>query len=268
MKKLMTVLMLIGVLLAGSATVEAKTTTKRKSTTTKKKTTSVLPVTKGEIKKYGDYLTTQVFSIKKGKDNKVTIEYPIAGNEALVNAIRQSIKNSLDDKFTGSLQTPEALLRSVMKGKKDMEFGMEGESLEEDIFVKYHSPNIITYEDSGYSYMGGAHGIGWVTGDTFLVDNGEIFDISMLPDFSKMRPYIMEGIARNFDVEVYQLNDYLFNPDEVDYSGTYIITPEGITFIYQPYEIADFATGIIKATVPVTNEVLNMLTPEGREFFK
>lgn len=266
MKKI--VLLLI---LAMAFTTATEAQTRKKSGSGKKKSSSaaVLPVTKGETKQYGDYLTTQLFTVKKGKDNKVEIEYPISGDPVLVNAIRKKIKDSVNDKFTGSLDTPDALMRSALKGKKDVKFGQEGESLSQEIKVVYSSPEVITFTDNGYWYGGGAHGMPWSTGKTFLVADGSILTSDMLPSFSKMKPYIRKGFAKSYGVRESEVGDYLFDsngPD--DYSGTVFVTDQGLVIIYQPYEISPYSSGAPTAVIPLAEEIINLFPAKGKRFIK
>lgn len=236
----------------------------------KRKTSSAtLAVTKGETKSYGDYLTTQVFSVKKGMSNVIKVEYPISGDSKMVNTIRKHIKELLDDKFAGSLETPDALLRSAIKGYRDVNFGQEGEQIEQEISLNYVTPKEVTIFNEGYVYMGGAHGMPWEVGQTILIDNGQIFDESMLPAFSKMKPYIIKGLCKYFQCTESGLSNELFDsPNNLEYPSTVFITGEGINFIYAPYEIAPYSAGIPKAVVPATSEIINMLTPAGQKFFK
>lgn len=250
--------------------VSAEAQTRKNTSKTKKASTSVLPVTKGAVNEYGDDLSTQIFTIKKGKENKIVVEYPIAGNPQLVSAMRQYIKNRLNDKFTGSLESPETLLRDVMKTKKDVSFGQEGESIEQEILVSFHNPDIITLEDKGYSYMGGAHGMPWSTGATFLKSDGTELSKSMFPSISRMRPYILEGLGKYFEVSPSRLGEVCIfeNINEMDYPSTpIIVNKDGINFLYQVYEIAPFSSGIPVAIVQPTAQILEMLTPAGRRFF-
>lgn len=263
------VIYLLALVLVFSVSAEAQTR-KKTSKSKKSSTASVLPVTKGAVKEYGADLTTQMFTIKKGKENEIVVEYPIAGNPQLVNAMRQYIKSSLNDKFTGSLDSPEALLRNVMKTKKDVSFGQEGESLTQEIIVSYDNPKIITLEDKGYLYEGGAHGMPWFTGATFLKSDGTVLTKSMFPSISRMRPYILEGLGEYFEVSPSELSDdYIFgNAYDLDYPDTEIIVNnDGILFIYQAYEIAPFASGIPVAVVKPTPQIIDMLTPAGKRFF-
>ena len=75
-------------------------------------------------------------------------------------------------------------------------------------------------------------------------------------------------MAKDRDVSVNDLDNILFNIDEIDYSGVVYLTEEGINFVYQPYEIAPYSEGIITSVVPATSEVINMMTPQGQRFFK
>lgn len=267
MKKVISVLAIAMALVFSGITAEAAPK-KKTAAKGKKKTTAVLPVTKGETKQYGDYLTTQMFTIKKGKECGLEIEYPVDGNPQLVNAIRKYIKNRVDEKFTGSLETPEQLMRSAMKDKRDVSFGEEGESMKDAIKVVYASPTIITLEGSGDSYMGGAHGYFWDTGSTFLVKDGKEFDSSMFPSINSFRSKILQGIATANDATVSDVKDWLFSADDIDYPATVLITDEGIVLLYQPYEVAPFAEGIVKGVIEPTPDIINSLTPSGREFFE
>ena len=265
MKKFL-VMMLMGLLLAGNVSIEAKTTKKTK--TTHKKTTSTLPVKKGEIKKYGDYLTTQFFSAKKGKDSKVELEYPIDGNPQLVSAMRQFIKDRLKSDYTGSLESPEGLIRSVLKDKRDVQYEGIGESLTSEIEVEYATPSIITLKDEGYWYGGGVHGDVWEIGATFLVKDGTVLTTDMFPPIYVMRDTILQGIADKSGVSMAEVYDGLYNASEIDYPGVVLIDEDGINFIYQLYEIAPFSEGIIKCVIAPTPDLVNSLTPEGQKFFK
>lgn len=228
---------------------------------------NIIPVVEGERKSYGEYLTTQIFSVSKGNDSKITVEYPIAGHTELVKALRNYIKDCLDKRFTGSLERPDELLKKVISDKKDVQFGDEGESLTQDIQVIYTDPSIITLSDTGYSYYGGAHGSSWNSGATFLIKNGQKFALTMLPPYPRMKQFILRGLAKHFNTTESNLSDYVFNPKDIAYPGVVIITKEGLNFLYQPYEIAPWSSGAPVSVVPVTPSIINMLTPSGRLFF-
>ena len=271
MKRIINFLLIFS-MLAGFAGMDAKTT---KSKSKKKTTTQTkLPVTKGETKQYGDYLTTQFFTVKKGKENKVTVEYPIGGNPQLVKTLRDAIVESMINGDETSAkkpaiapETPEELLRKMLKGKKDVGYNQIGESLEEDITISYASPSVVTLSDVGYSYTGGAHGLPWSLHTTYLVEDGSKLDSSMLPSIDKMRPYILNGIAKYYDTSVSNLSDYLFeNPRDIDY-GTVYVNGDGLNVIYQVYEIAPYSDGQINAVIPIS-DIYNIVSPTVQKFLK
>lgn len=270
MKRIINFLLIFS-MLAGFAGMEAKTT---KSKSKKKTTQTKLPVTKGETKQYGDYLTTQFFTVKKGKENRVTVEYPIGGNPQLVKTLRDAIVERMvkEDKTSAKKpaiapETPEELLRKMLKGKKDVIPNQIGESLEEDITITYASPSVITLSDEGYLDAGGVHGMPWSLHTTYLVEDVSRLDSSMLPPIDKMRPYILNGIAKFYDTSVNNLSDYLFeNPRDIDY-GTVYVNGDGLNVIYQVYEIAPYSMGYINAVIPIS-DIYNIVSPTVQKFLK
>lgn len=264
MKKLIVALMAVVLVCSGGYA------QKKRSGKSKGKASTSLAVTKGNTSEYGNgCLSTQMFSLKKGKENKLEIEYPTGGNPELVKAVRNYIKDCLDNKFMGSLDTPDALMKKVMKDKKDIAPGRGGESLSEEIKVAYANNNIVTFEDEGYMYMGGAHGASWTGGETFLVADGQVFDESMLPSFSVMKPYILSGLAQYFGVSAKDLGEELMGSvDSLDYPGVFYIKDNGLNFVYQQYEIAPYSAGIPTAVVPITQEVINLFPASAKPFFQ
>lgn len=255
MKKVLALALSLAILAFG---VEAKTT-KRTSRTTSR--TSSAAVTKGATHKYGDYLTTQEFKLKKGK-NEYSVEYPVSGNPQLVNAMRDYIKECLFPKFKGSLATPDALLKGAVAN-------VERDSQEEvELKVIYSSDYAVTL--SGYSdvyWKGAAHGTYAVLGATFLVTDGTVFDIDMLPSFNAWEEKIKQGLADFFEVRIRDLSDYLFDINDLSYPGTAYLTDKGILLQYQPYEIAAWAMGAPASVIPATSANISALSAEGRAFF-
>ena len=83
-----------------------------------------------------------------------------------------------------------------------------------------------------------------------------------------MRPYILRGLAEYFGCSINELSDYVFEINALEYPATVYITAQGITFIYQQYEITAYVYGIPTAVVPATVEVVDMLTAAGQKFFR
>lgn len=240
MKKVLSlIILLMAVFMAFPTMAQTK-----KKAAPKRTATAVPAVVKGEIQEYEDYLTTQFFTIKKGKSS-ISVEYPIAGKPALVNSIRNYIKNLLAEEYKGSLATPDGLLKSAIKGIS------KGEQLEENIKVEISSKHIITFTFDCYMDMGGAHGFSAEGGKTFLVENGkEIQEYETFPEFKKAKKHILESLANYFETTVSGLSDVLFiSPDEIEEPENVFLTKEGLIYLWGPGEIAPESAGLPKAKI-------------------
>lgn len=260
MKKILSIFLFAAIIVAGCGSMDAKTA-KKATKKTSQSSSAGLSVSKGEIKEYGDYLTTQLFTIKKGKYGEIKVEYPIKGNTQLVNSIRNNIKRFINEKFTGSLETPDALLRSAMK-----EVGKEYQR-NLHINISYDNGNVVTYKVEGDDYSGGAHGLYWKFGRTFLVADGKVFDENMMPSFSSMRKHILDGMARKMDMPVSDVVDGFYSSDSLEDYGSVSITADGIYIVYQPYEIGPYMSGLFESVIPIS-EVYNLFSPEAQKFLK
>lgn len=98
---------------------------------------------------------------------------------------------------------------------------------------------------SGYS--GGAHGMDYLTARTFSLKNGEVVTEEDLFKPGYMAA-LTKALRRNL-LASFEMIDMLWDTD-INPSNDYYITPEGITYIYQRYEISSYAMGIIKVTIP------------------
>lgn len=265
MKKLMKITCL---LLLFACCIPAGAQTRAKGYGAKKKVAApALVVTKGETKEYGDYLTTQLFTIKKGK-SYIKVEYPTSGNPKLVNALRKWEKEMINNAYTGTLETPDALLKSAARNIE------RGESLQEEVKVIFSSPEMVTLYDDGYIYFSGAaHGSPIGLGRTFFVKDGSMLTTSQLPSIDKIRPYIIKGLAKYMDVSESELPDVLFTkPAELEYPTNEIddtqsniyYTSDGLTIKYAPYEIGPYAIGMPEALIPAATvqQLLNPQTPK------
>ena len=256
MRKILSILM-VALLVA----IPLEAATKKKAAPRKKSTSTSAAITKGETETYGDYLTTQTFTYKKG-DNEIKVEYPISGNPELVSAMRTWIKDVVNRDFRGSLTTPDALLKSAMSNIS------RGENVQNEIEVEYANGKIVTLVADYYWYGGGAHGSAAKPGATFRVSDGEKFDEDMLPSFSKLIEDIRVGLANYAKCSPSEVDGWLFSPlSNMEYPSSIYIDDDGIVFQYGEYEIAPWSEGLPKAVVPVDNRILQSLTSEGKTFF-
>lgn len=191
------------------------------------------------------------------KNNEIVeINIPrAAGNEIISNEINSKIS----DHINKSLQLNDS--NSSIKSIKESiaSFNNEYEAFKEDFpesaqiweaqidgEVLYESAELICVSITTYINTGGAHGLLNIsflnfdshTGD--LIPNINLF--KNLNDFKAVaKPYFENTISNEniaIDTKIFKL------PENITYSD------EGILFLYNTYEIASYADGIIEFTIP------------------
>lgn len=259
MKKFFAVFTLLSVIaLCGFAAVP-----KKKSAGKRAKASTSLVVKAGEEHSYGDELTTREYSLKTKKVD-IKVEYPVAGDPVLVETLRNYIKDAVNQKYSGSLSSPEDLIKSAVKALD------RSEELDQEIKVVYNGKHSITVTDEGYLYPeGAAHGMPWHVGKSFLKSDGSTFEISMLPPIQKLMTPIGNSLAQYLSVPVSNLKDDIFSwgTSDFQYPSTVYLTDEGINLIWGPYEIGPYSLGMPKATIPPTSDNLQLLAPQALPFF-
>lgn len=109
---------------------------------------------------------------------------------------------------------------------------------------------LLNYTITDYSYTGGAHGMNTETCLVFSQETGEplsLEDIFREDCITALPELLMKHVSEAFE-----------NPSDADYllvreipvTENFSISDSGITFIYNPYEIAAYAAGTIRITIP------------------
>lgn len=248
---------------------DAVTKAKRKSTSKTRTTATTATVIKGDIKEYGDVLTFQRFTIKKGK-SKISVDYPIAGDPKLVDPIRAQIVEAVTGKNNATLSalpTPDRLLTTEIKKYKSKEYaGMDGSTIDQDVTVAYKNDKVITIKNTGYEYAGGAHGMGWESCTTYLLEDGTELTYSMLPSFNTLKPYIFSSLAKEFEIPANQFSDYGINIEDLPQGTSPYINEKGVNFTYGEYEIGPYSLGRPTATIPLS-KMQSLCSGKALKFF-
>lgn len=106
---------------------------------------------------------------------------------------------------------------------------------------------MVSYLKYAYGYSGGAHGMDVLTCRTFDLKTGEqIFEEDLFKRGYEDR--LTEALRANL-LSRYEDQDMFFETD-ITPSDEFYLTSEGITYIYQRYEIGPYAIGIIEVLVP------------------
>lgn len=121
--------------------------------------------------------------------------------------------------------------------------------------------SLVTYIISRWSFTGGAHGMYGMECHTYSLDGGD--ELSTADLFSEQQLPGMEALLRKKLYEQYgadsdeELAAQGFFPEYISLTENFQITPEGITFFYNPYDLGCYALGAVEVTM--TREELENL---------
>lgn len=124
-----------------------------------------------------------------------------------------------------------------------------------DIFVRRADFRVVSFLEDGYSYLGGAHGLGGVAGKNFDVYTGKelkltdvVKDKTQLAEAIKqqlMFDYPNSSFAQGGGTSMKETVDQLIREDKILWS----LDPRGISFYFNPYLIGAYAEGIFTTTI-------------------
>lgn len=191
----------------------------------------------------------------------VYLDYPVkgTGEEALA-AITSGVLNAAFDlEDLASNSVPEAAQRYADNLKDEYFNENEGEGgmarTWEDHINGYFSgryKGLESYMVEYYGFRGGAHGINSMTPVVFDRKTGltvpeETFfaDGYKEPVGALIRAHIPEALEGDEESIA-----TLFDPDVIGPNGNYEVAKEGVTWYYQPYEIAPYYLGVISVSIP------------------
>ena len=237
----------------------------------------------------GDTLVTDSIS-RAPSDAKcsveLTVDYPTAGPEALVDSVRAYIATEVKSFYMARLDgdgspRPAASSGDLKDGKALVDFHSEHiladmqdiyRSLAKDVGTEMYmtdqghirrtseNDSIVSYEAGCYQYEGGAHGLYWVEGTTFRKSDGKRIVIDL--DLSKvdaMQPLLREGLATYLrdngaetTIDDLLKSDTFISDGQIPLPSTNpYLTADGVKFVYQEYEIGPYAIGTPTFTIPL-----------------
>ncbi|WP_291722266.1 DUF3298 and DUF4163 domain-containing protein [Bernardetia sp.] len=114
--------------------------------------------------------------------------------------------------------------------------------------VVFNDKHFATIAFSNYMYMGGAHGM---FGETYLVidvKNGKEIKLDDIFDQQAIATLEKKMIKKAYEYTGFEnpvsLQDAGYLVDKIEASDNFSLNAKGITFVYQPYEIAPYAAGM------------------------
>lgn len=133
----------------------------------------------------------------------------------------------------------------------DMVFSFEHQGW----FLDDNPDSIITYAATSYIYTGGAHGYHSIRYLNFSRRTGHLFTLDQVLDLSRQKDIIqliVQDLMQQFECNsIQQLEDQGFiGIREMSLTDNFYIGKHGITFVFNPYDIACYALG--KQSVTLT----------------
>lgn len=127
-------------------------------------------------------------------------------------------------------------------------------SMTVDVIITYTHANFISMSINTSAYTGGAHSNSWVSYLNIRSNGDPITDITFFVNSpTKLTAIVEQKFREEFDLKP---NDSLsekgftFENDQFILSDNFGFTETGITFLYNPYEIASYATGVLTVSIP------------------
>ena len=218
--------------------------------------------------KTATFTDEQAMPLEEGRTDSlslfISIEYPVkgTGEEALAAMTKGILTAAFDlEEDPGTVEETalryEENLQDEYFNENEIPAGgtTEGFFSWEDQINGYFSgqyKNLVSYMVEYFSFQGGAHGINTMTPVVFdkktgrIVPEEEFFaDGYRAPVATLIRAHLPEALENDDET----LSE-IFEPDLVGPNGMYEVTKEGVTWYYQPYDIAPYYLGVISVSVP------------------
>lgn len=199
----------------------------------------------------------------------VKINYPVFDSAKTLNdtIIRKlTAMFAMDGKPDSSLELmTKKFLKAYTDFKKDDSRSGMFFTLDDSVKVIHQDSSLTTLQVSGYSYQGGAHGgsfTGFINWDVKAGKNLRLDDVFAAGYHEKLNA-VAEKIFRKDEKlsDTASLRDnYFFKDDKFALNENFSITPIGIKFLYNQYEIKPYAAGITTLFIPYA-QIKSLLQP-------
>ncbi len=177
--------------------------------------------------------------------------------KAMLNLIEQQIKEY-------RLLEPDYEAALLMNDNEPLaSFSYEYTGNESNVFDK---DGIFCFSTNIYSFTGGAHGLGIVKYTCVDLSDGSVITEKdlFLDDYeSILSPIILEKLAEIQNVKLPKdlENNGFFDISDIKPNNNFYLNEKGITYIYNPYEIAAYVVGISEVFIPY-EDISFILAPQ------
>lgn len=201
-------------------------------------------------------------NIEKSKSTIISINYPKAsGTKEVAKRINETLENYIVNQTN---LTEDSIINMPINDAVE-QFDMAYDSFKKDFpdstqkwevlidgEVTYRSPEVISIAINSYLDTGGAHGNTNVRFFNFNSQTGALFSKKdLISDFKGLSEIVEQQLKAEIkaNAEDELMEDFFFGkdfqlPESIGFSE------EGLIILYNPYEIASYAQGIIEFTIP------------------
>ena len=186
------------------------------------------------------------------------IAYPVfSGQTTLNDSIASSLLNLFDsDKHPVNLQQyAKDFIASYNTAKNQDDRPDLFYTLDSHATVLRQDSSLTTLEISGYNFQGGAHGSSittFINWNTKANKNITLADV-LSPGYQDKLTTVADTIFRKHEklsTTASLANDYFFKDNKFALNDNFLITPLGIKFLYNQYEIKPYAAGQTDLFIP------------------
>lgn len=173
----------------------------------------------------------------------------VFGDEVQTDDLREALEEYSQQENMAYIKSNENLREMMIRSGDQPTEGMLSwiETIEGRVQEPYEGMQ--SYLIYKYIYTGGAHGLDSEKGLTFRLSDGEpvteeeLFRKDYKTELSKI---LRRNLPKSVSKEVYNM---LFVRD-IEPNGNFYVDPDGITYIYERYEIGPYVSGLVRVSVP------------------
>lgn len=198
----------------------------------------------------------------------ITFKYPVFKGQTKLNdtVTRRllSIFSESDKPDTGFNQLAKTFLANYQSDKKDANYP-EFYTIDAYSKVLKQDSGLVTLETGGYTFTGGAHGASYTYFINWDVKAGKnlVLNDLFIAGYEDKLKNIGEKIFRKDEKlsdTASLANGYFFKDNKFVLNDNFLITPSGLRFLYNNYEIKSYAQGTTDLFIP-WSQIKSLLRP-------
>ncbi len=152
----------------------------------------------------------------------------------------------------------------VQEANADLESFAFSYTSDAALYVRYNADNWLVTESFSADYTGGAHGNYGSSFANIDLAGKRIWKLAdIVADTAALRPPLNDAAIAFFNLKPGEGMEQRMLVDEVPPTDNVCVGPKGLSFVYNPYEIASYADGQVSLYIPY-KKLLPVLTPAFR----